>query len=147
MPEALNAGRPLRGWAPVPPDAVLWWSLGGLGTFVDVMRLLDLGSVLGGLRRLSMRMPAVLVLMMALGLASTAQAGPAPVKPTPVKPNPIKPAAQPTTAKASSRCPSAPATRAYSKAASRSKPVRSGPRGRPSPSSIARRKCRSAPAR
>lgn len=98
MPEALNAGRPRRGWAPVPPDAVLWWSLGGLGTFVDVMRLLDLGSVLGGLRRLSMRMPAVLVLMMALGLASTAQAGPAPVKPTPVKPNPIKPAAQPTTA-------------------------------------------------
>lgn len=79
------------------PNAVLWWSLGGLATFVAVMRSRDLGSAFGSalrsLGRLAAWSPAVLVLSFVLGFASSAQAGPAPVKPTPVKPTPAKPAA------------------------------------------------------
>lgn len=91
MPDSCSK-RPRLQPAPGPSgSAVCWWSLGGLGTFVDVMRSLDLGL----LRRMMMWAPA-LVSTLVLGLALTAQAAPAPAKPTPVKPSPVKPtAAQP----------------------------------------------------
>lgn len=102
---SLQAAAPVLDHASDVPS--FWWRLGGLGTFVSVLDSLILGVVAGRARRLLLSLPAVAVLVLLFGTASSTQAQPAPVKPTPVKPTPAKPAAATPAAKPT---PTAPAT-------------------------------------
>jgi hypothetical protein len=71
-----------------------WWRLGGLGTFAGVKLSLASGVSFRALRSLG----AWLALVWVVGVASFAQAQPAPVQPvqpTPVKPAPVKPVGTP----------------------------------------------------
>ena len=88
--------------------AASWWSLGGLGTFVDVLDTLRLALVPGRVRRWVHTVPALFVLCLGVSLGLVAQAAPAPVKPTPVKPAGSKPAAKPATPKGSDKLNPAP---------------------------------------
>lgn len=89
-----------------------WWSLGGLDTFVSVLDSILSGVAATRARRFLLSLPAVIALVLALGVAVAARAEPAPVKPTPVKPASAKPApAKPAAAQPSP----APATAAPTK--------------------------------
>lgn len=68
---------------------VCWWRLGGLGTFAPVKGSLGVDRLLRALRR-----PwAAIALVCLFGIATVAQAEPAPVQP--VKPEPVKPVGTP----------------------------------------------------